>query len=115
MSFLQWTLREEFIMAEIDRLNHPDYFTLDFECPDMDSLFAETKTYGEALTNRDLLNKVFDNLIASNCTDRTVYVRLKWLSYLHRLIHQFGKSELMATLTLKALQVYTDKLHLMGL
>lgn len=81
----------------------------------MDSLFAETKTYGEAITNRELLNKVFDNLIASNCSDRTIYVRLKWLAYLHRLIHQSGEGDLMATLTLKALQVYTDKLHLMGL
>lgn len=45
MSFLQWTLREEFIIAEIDRLNHPDYFALNFECPDMDSLFSEIKTY----------------------------------------------------------------------
>lgn len=30
MSILQWTLREEFIMAEIDRLNHPEYFAPDF-------------------------------------------------------------------------------------
>lgn len=73
-------------------------------------LVKDIMTVQDAQLNRDKLNNFFDNLISANEAKKSIYVRFKWLAYLNRLMGLFGDGSVMFGLTLKALQVYTDKI-----
>jgi hypothetical protein len=87
----------------MDRIDHPSYFSLGFACQDLDSFMQQIHTLEDAYSNRSVLNLFFDRLIASNLNCKSIYVRVKWLVYLHKLIQIFDKKSVMFKFVIRAL------------
>lgn len=83
------TLEECELLVELDRLDHPDYFSQDFSCPIIDMFFEKTHERKEIAQNKDILNHFFDRLLDVSNTNKSLYSRLKWLLILHKILSHY--------------------------
>jgi hypothetical protein len=95
---------------EMNHIDHPNHFNIDFNCPDLNTFLTSITTAQQAVSNRGTLNSFFDRLIDSSHTSKSVLVRMKWLVYLHRLIEMFHPKSVMFKLTIRALDRYSEKI-----
>lgn len=89
-------------------MDHPNQFSKDFICKDVDNFISEVQTQSDVYANRNGLNIFFNRMIATNLQYISVYVRLKWLAYLHKLMQTLNEKSIMFNIIIRALERYTD-------
>ena len=103
-------LKECFLIADMDRLDHPQYFQFDFQCSELDDFFKQVKDNRKIFhkINRNLLNLFFDRLIGKKSKCKNLYIRLKWLIYLHQIIFSLGENSPLFHYIEKALSYFGE-------
>lgn len=93
----------------MDRIDHQSDFSDTFACPDLDAFILEIHTASQAYQNKAIINMLFDRLISSGSNSRSIYVRIKWVTYMHKLMRGSRQNSVMHGLMLKAFQIYTER------
>ena len=106
-------LKECFLIADMDRLDHPSYFQFDFQCPELDDFFGQFKQQKKIFknNNRKLLNLFFDRLICKKRSKTNLYIRVKWLTYFHHIISSFLDNSPLLTFIQKALCYFGEEVE----
>jgi hypothetical protein len=78
-------LKEYHLYDDLVRLNNDDYYQITFDTPDTFDFFSKILSFQDLKTHSQTAKIFFFNL--RHTSDKNVYMMLKWLIVVHRLIH----------------------------
>ena len=92
----------------MDRLDHPNYFQINFNCPDIENVFVSLTSKKSIRNKKNLINIFYNRMISIEKLSMCFYVRLKWIVYQHSLLSKYGDRSALFQYTLKALMMYSE-------